>query len=47
VTICNLHLGCFDLFNIFIINVVGEDVWTEIAQGLGFQEGVVFIEGEE
>jgi hypothetical protein len=42
-----LLLGCFDLFDIFIINIVGKDVQTEIAQGLGLREGVVFVEGEE
>jgi hypothetical protein len=34
------------IFDIFIVNVVAKDVQTEIAQGLGFQEGVVFVEGE-
>ncbi len=37
----DLLLGCFALFDIVIINVVGKDVQTEVAQGLGFQEGVV------
>jgi hypothetical protein len=42
-----LCLGCFDFVDVFVVDIVVEDVEAKVVQCLGIRKGVVFLESEK